>query len=284
MQQHQTFDRLQRDVAAQLASVGIDDASAEAKALLLHVFGEDVWQWVADRRELGGYEVELRELDRLLDARSLRQPLSQVLGTKGFWTLDLKVTPDVLTPRADTESLVAAMLELTREQKTGRILDLGTGSGAILLAFLSERPGWTGMGVDISSNALNVARDNASANGLSDRTEFVCASWSEYEQGGYDLLVCNPPYIATDELDTLDPEVREHEPLLALDGGADGLNCYREIITLLPTWLKRNSAFGFEIGWQQAEAVRDLLQGTATDLTTHKDLGGRDRVICGRMR
>lgn len=284
MQQQQTFDRLQRDVVAQLAAAGIDSAPGEAKALMAHVFGEEVWQWVADRKALGGHEVELCELDRLMDARCMRKPLAQVLGRKGFWTLDLKVTPDVLTPRADTESLVAAVLELTRAQKQGRILDLGTGSGAILLAFLSERPGWTGTGVDISDAALQVAQENALANGLADRTEFVCASWSKYAEGGHDLVVCNPPYIATKELDTLEPEVREHEPMLALDGGADGLDCYREIIALLPVWLHRNGGFGFEIGWQQAQAVNDLLQDTATELATHKDLGRRNRVVCGRVK
>lgn len=284
MQQQQSFDRLQRDMVAQLTASGIDTPDREARALMAHVFGDDVWQWVADRKPLSGHEVELREMDRLMDARCMRKPLSQVLGSKGFWTLDLKVSEDVLTPRADTEALVAAMLEMTRDLKSGTMVDLGTGSGAILLAFLSERPGWTGVGVDISRAALQVAAENAQANGMAERARFVCASWTEFEETGFDLVASNPPYIETAELQTLDPEVREHEPMLALDGGMDGLRCYREIVRLLPKWGRRGAVFGFEIGWNQAQAVNALLPDIATDLAAHKDLGGRDRVVCGRLR
>src|SRR5690606_27239134 len=150
------------------------------------------------------------------------------LGRKGFWKIMLQVTPDVLTPRPDTEVVVDLILKSVPEEARISILDLGVGSGAILLAILAERPNAKGVGVDVSEEALAVARDNAAQLGLAGRTALLRGDWTAgLQDAQFDVVVCNPPYIATHVIEDLEPEVREHEPRLALDGGPDGLDAYR---------------------------------------------------------
>lgn len=223
-------------------------------------------------------------LEDFLARRIAREPVSHILGRKGFWTVELKVTRDVLTPRPDTETLVDGVLKSLPAEEAIRILDLGVGSGAILLALLAERPFWSGVGVDISPEALEVARENAALLKLDDRATFVHAPWADSQPDhAFDAVVSNPPYIPTADIDDLEPEVRVHEPRLALDGGADGLNAYRVLAPQIMRVLKPGGVFALEIGHDQGHAVEALMKEAKAGYTrVVSDLGQRDRVVIGR--
>jgi release factor glutamine methyltransferase len=222
-------------------------------------------------------------LDEYLGRRERREPVSHILGRKGFWKIMLRVTPDVLTPRPDTETVVEYALRGFPEHAPWRILDLGVGSGAILLALLAERPAARGLGVDVSEEALAVARDNAAALGLAGRCAVLRGDWTTgLDSNAFDLVVANPPYIAADVMETLEPEVRDHEPRLALEGGADGLDHYRVLAPEILRVLKPGGPFAVEIGYDQSEAVEALFrEAGAFNVTTIRDLGDRDRVVVG---
>jgi len=195
----------------------------------------------------------------------------------------LSVTPDVLTPRADTETVVELVLRDFPEQMAFSVLDLGVGSGTMLLAILAERPAAKGLGVDVSEEALAVARENAANLDLDNRVALLRGDWTfGLGDASFDLVVSNPPYIATDEIETLDPEVKDHEPRLALDGGADGLDAYRFLAPEILRVLKPGGRFAVEIGHTQAAAVEALFKAAGAEgVTTHQDLGLRDRVVAG---
>jgi len=224
-------------------------------------------------------------LDDYLGRRERREPVSHILGRKGFWKIMLGVTRDVLTPRPDTETLVDLILrERPDDGRPFGILDLGVGSGAILLAILAERRAGRGLGVDVSEEALAVARENAANLGLESRVVLLRGDWTlGLEDAGFDIVVANPPYIRTAEIETLAPEVREHEPRLALDGGADGLDAYRLLAPEILRVLKPGGRFAVEIGHDQKDAVEALfIAAGAREVTTAKDLANRDRVVAGR--
>ena len=223
-------------------------------------------------------------LGAYVERRARREPISHILGVKGFWKIMLRVTPDVLTPRPDSETLLDAVLPLFPEGKRFKVLDLGVGSGAILLAILGERPAAIGLGVDVSEEALAVARENAANLGLAGRVALLRGDWTAgLEPESFDLVVSNPPYIPTDDIASLDPEVRDHEPRLALDGGADGLEAYRALAPAILGILRSEGVFAVEIGIGQREAVEGLFRDAgAVDLRVVQDLGARDRVIVGR--
>ena len=189
----------------------------------------------------------------------------------------------VLVPRPDTETILDAVLPLFAEDRRFTVLDLGVGSGAILLAILAERPGATGLGIDISEDALAVARENAANLGLAGRTALLRGDWTAgLEAGSFDLVVANPPYVATGEIDRLDPEVRDHEPRLALDGGVDGLHAYRTLTPEILRVLRPGGTFAVEIGLGQRLAVETLFREAGAEaLRTVPDLGGRERVVVG---
>ena len=196
----------------------------------------------------------------------------------------LRVTPDVLTPRPDSETLLDAVLPLFPEGRPFKVLDLGVGSGAILLAILAERPTAVGLGVDISEEALAVARENAANLGLAGRAALLRTDWTAgLEPASFDLAVSNPPYIPTGDIASLDVEVRDHEPKLALDGGEDGLDAYRALAPAILAVLRSDGVFAVEIGVGQRQAVEALFrEAGAVDLRVVPDLGGRDRVVVGR--
>lgn len=275
------FAALSRKLQQQLLATTISEAEIEARWLFVAAFGKDVWQQVAEPAAVPPQQ-QLVVLAQIVSRRLAREPLAQILGTKGFWTLDLHVNQHVLTPRADTETLLEIALELTRNQLVGTILDLGTGSGAIVLAFLSERPQWTGTGVDISKQALQLADQNAKICGLSNAVDFIHSDWKHLETSRFNLIVSNPPYIAKAELAILEPEVVKFEPLIALDGGQDGLDAYRMLVRRMGNWLVPGGSVALEIGHTQAKQVRALLlqQGIYGTISTYQDLGGRDRVVC----
>ncbi|WP_333586483.1 peptide chain release factor N(5)-glutamine methyltransferase [Phenylobacterium sp.] len=223
-------------------------------------------------------------LEDYLSRRERREPVSHILGRKGFWKIMLQVNANVLTPRPDTECVVDAVLKATAETDRLSILDLGVGSGAILLAILAERPAAKGLGVDVSDEALAVARDNAAHLGLAGRCALLRGDWAEgLAEAQFDIVTANPPYIATEVIETLEPEVRVHEPRLALDGGPDGLDAYRRLAPEILRVLKPGGLFAVEIGYDQKAAVEALFQAAgALEVRTEQDLAGLDRVVLGK--
>ncbi len=212
------------------------------------------------------------------------EPVARIVGAWEFWGLPFGLAPDTLVPRADTETLVEAALVLQPDRRRPvRILDLGTGSGCILVALLSELPNASGIGLDRAHGALVQARANAIRNGVGARAAFVCADWTAGLRGRFDLIVSNPPYIARDTIRGLDIEVRGHDPMAALDGGPDGLDAYRSIVDALtagPVGLAPGGALVLEVGYDQAEALETL--GTRAGLgpaLRHHDLAGHARVV-----
>lgn len=227
------------------------------------------------------------KLDGYLARREQREPVSQILGRKGFWKIMLAVNDQVLTPRPDTESVIDAVLEaFPDEHARFSMLDLGVGSGAILLAVLAERPAARGLGVDVSEEALAVARENAANLGLGGRCALLRGDWTQgLADVSFDLVTCNPPYVASDEIETLEPEVARYEPRLALDGGPDGLDAYRLLAPEILRVLKPGGRFAVEIGYDQKSAVEALFrEAGAQDVATRRDLGDRDRVVTGSKK
>jgi len=219
--------------------------------------------------------------EAMVERRLKREPVSRIIGRKGFWKIMLNVTPDVLSPRPDTETIMDIAMLAFAPQERFTAIDLGTGSGAILLALLTERTAATGVGTDISSEALAVARENAANLDLNERATFLRTEWAAgFGDHSFDLVVSNPPYIPTGHIASLDPEVRDHDPHLALDGGPDGLQAYRGLAPEIRRILKPLGVFAVEIGWDQGPQVKALFEEAGfTDVKIVKDLGDRDRVV-----
>jgi release factor glutamine methyltransferase len=231
-------------------------------------------------------EAQEATLEAYLSRREHREPVSHILGRKGFWKIMLGVNSHVLTPRPDTEMVVDVALKDFPEHAPWAVLDLGVGSGAILLAILAERPAAKGLGVDVSEEALAVARDNAASLGLAGRLALLRGDWADgLAEANFDLVVANPPYIASEVIETLEPEVRQWEPRLALDGGADGLDAYRTLAPQILRVLKPGGRFAVEIGYDQKAAVEALFEAAgAVEVRTVRDLGDRDRVVAGAKK
>ena len=222
-------------------------------------------------------------LEDYVTRREHREPVSHILGRKGFWKIMLAVNAQVLTPRPDTEVVVDYVLKARPDPAAHALLDLGVGSGAILLSILAERPAWKGLGVDVSSEALAVARENAANLGLAGQVALLRGDWAAgLGDASFDIVVSNPPYIASDVIETLEPEVRDYEPRLALDGGADGLDAYRILSVEILRVLKAGGLFAVEIGYDQKAAVEKLFKAAgAEQVQTILDLANRDRVVTG---
>lgn len=264
-------------------TAGIESPEVDARLLLGHALRLDRAQLIAQSDRL----LEAREIDAAssLAARRLkREPVARILGTREFWSLPLAVTPDVLVPRPDTETVVEAALDLVARSGLGmeklRILDIGTGSGALLLALLSELPNATGLGTDISAAATEVARANAERNRLAARCDFVVCDIAAGVQGKFDLVVANPPYVARADISALAPEVRDYDPAIALDGGNDGLTTYRAIAAAAPRLLAEGAPLIVELGAGQEAAVATLFTKEGLRVTgVRKDLAGIARAL-----
>ncbi|MFN3232335.1 MAG: peptide chain release factor N(5)-glutamine methyltransferase [Alphaproteobacteria bacterium] len=273
-------EQLQR-ARAQLRRAGIATPELDAAALLEAVTGVDRLQQITDpARRLSGTQIAV--FTSLIARRAAHHPVSRLIGRREFWSLNFEISPAVLDPRPDSETLVDAALAWLNGRPPSRILDLGTGSGCLLLAILSERPDDTGLGVDISESALAVARRNAEALGAAARVSFQQGDWCEgLPSNRFDLVISNPPYIVTEDIPALAPEVRDHDPHQALDGGADGLTAYRMLVEQVPRVLRPGGQIIFELGIGQADAVEALLADAgAQAVEKRRDLAGRIRCIC----
>lgn len=270
-------------LAQAFRTAGIEDADVDARLLVGHALHLDRARLIAQSDRI----LEAREINVIsaLAARRLtREPVSRILGQKEFWSIALAITPDVLVPRPETETVVEGALDFVvrggLRMERLRILDIGTGSGALLLALLRELPNATGIGTDISTGALKVARENAARCGLEGRCTFLVCDIASVVEGPFDLLVSNPPYIAHDEITSLAPEVKNYDPTVALDGGDDGLAAYRAIAADAKRLLAPGARMFVELGAGQEAAVRDLFTNVGlTAGTARADLAGIPRVL-----
>ena len=261
-----------------LREAGVPDAAGDARRLLAHALGVAPGRLTLILREEISPESSA-DFDEIILRRTKRVPVSQLLGTRAFWGRDFIVTPAVLDPRPETELLVAAALE----EPFARVLDLGTGSGCILVSLLAERAGASGVGTDRSAEALAVAEANAARHGVGDRASFLLLDWFAGIEGRFDLIVSNPPYIAAAEMPGLDPEVRDHEPWMALTDEGDGLGAYRAILAGARAHLAPGGRLLLEHGPTQARAVAAIGQAHGFAPPEHRrDLDGRDRACLFR--
>ncbi|MDO6730494.1 peptide chain release factor N(5)-glutamine methyltransferase [Marinovum sp. 2_MG-2023] len=260
-----------------LKSVGIDGAGRDARRILAHVLACDPGRLTLVLPEEVTAETITR-YDALIARRVAREPVSHLIGTRMFYGREFIVTPDVLDPRPETETLIEAALSHPFE----RVLDLGTGSGCILLTLLAETQGAWGLGTDLSPAALDVAVRNRAALGQGDGALLRQSDWYDMVEGSFDLIVSNPPYIAKDEMADLAPELA-HEPRLALTDEGDGLSAYRALAAGAPRHLEPGGRLLVEIGWQQGAAVSALMSAAGlTDVVVVADLDKRDRVVSAR--
>lgn len=265
-------------IAAAAARISSATPRLDAELLMAHALGVSHQDLLL--KHLG--EPAPASFDALVARRLAHEPVAYITGSRGFWTVEIGVGPGVLVPRADSETLIAAAVaHFAGRAGPGRVLDLGTGPGTLLLAALAEWPAAHGLGVDASEAALTYARRNAGTLEMADRAVFRAGDWATGIAGQFDLILCNPPYIGTAE--ELGPEVREHEPASALFAGADGLDDYRRIVPELPRLLAPEGLAVLEIGWTQGEAVSALMRGAGFDPVLYHDLGGRPRAIAAKM-
>lgn len=270
-----TIDR----AAAILRAAGVESARLDARLIALQATGWSREDLLVSPRRVPG-EAAFAEIEAMVARRAAREPLSHILGRREFWSLPFRVTCDVLTPRPDSETLVEAVCERARRQAPpSTLLDLGTGSGCLLLALLSEFPRATGVGVDRSAAALSVAAENARTLGLSGRVSWRQGSWTEGLDGRFDTIVANPPYIASGDIAGLADEVARFEPRLALDGGRDGYDAYRALMPGVRRLLVPGGIAAFEVGAGQAATVLEIAASNGLRPTgTRRDLAGIERV------
>jgi release factor glutamine methyltransferase len=262
--------------AATLAAAGVETPVREARLLLAHALGVTAAD-LLDRDRI----LPRTDFDVLLERRAAREPNAFIVGRQGFWTHDLAVTPATLIPRADTETLIEALRDLYPQPGAPEsILDLGTGTGALLLAALSLFPAAWGVGLDIVPQAAKLAACNAIRVGMAERAMFLVADWTAPIAGRFDVVLANPPYIASDDLRRLAPEVALYEPRSALDGGTDGLAAYRVILPTLSRVLGPSGVAIIECGSLQAAQVIGIAQHAGLGIEgVRRDLGGNERAV-----
>ena len=270
------------EATARLRAAGVESPRKEARLLLAHTLGAEMLDIVAGTlpplspSELSCFEANVQR-------RAMREPLAYIVGFREFWSLRFAVEPAVLIPRPESESLIEEALRRFPDRNAPlRVADLGTGSGCLLLAFLSERPNAQGLGIDASHEALAIAACNAQALGMAPRTQFLRGNWADSLSGSFDTIFVNPPYIPSDTIHGLAPEVARYEPRLALDGGNDGLEAYRAVIGSLKGRISQGGSAFFELGQGQAPAVQTILEENGFSvLGTVSDLAGICRCLVG---
>ena len=264
--------RAREAIAAAAAGLPGDSQRLDAELLAAHLIGIDRSELLLRRLD---DDIDATAYSALVERRVGGEPVAYIVGHREFWSLDFRVTPDVLIPRPDSETLVEAALAAAGPAP--RVLDLGTGSGCLLLAVLHERPQGWGVGVDRSAAAAAVAKGNADRLGLGGRAAFVVADWTAPIAGRFDLVLSNPPYVGTTE--PLDREVADFEPASALFAGEDGLDDYRRIIPVLPEILTPEGSAYLEIGHAQSDLVMAMAVAHGMDPVLHRDLAGRPRCV-----
>lgn len=269
------------DIVARLSAENISSPRLEARMMLAYILDTDASTIVPSQVNLTDTQAD--KLQEMIEERLEHKPLCKILGTKSFYKYDFVVNEDVLSPRPDTEILVETAVEFSKQFSFNKILDMGTGSGCILLSLLGEIPDAVGTGIDISPAALSVARTNAKRLGYTDRCRFFNSSWFEdkFDYGSnFDLIVSNPPYIPTKDIAGLDEEVKFYDPLTALDGGADGLKDYRRIAEISSQLLNDDGFLLLEFGINQSAEVKKIFLSAGLELVDiKKDLSGKDRCI-----
>jgi release factor glutamine methyltransferase len=282
----QTVEAVRRALTTRLKSNAIDSAELDARMLVGAALGLDLTGMISagDRPLTSDEAIRLEAFAR---RRLDGEPVARILGFKEFWGLPLTLSAATLVPRPDTETVVELALEILRDARNPdrrlRIADIGTGSGAILLALLSELPGAHGVGTDVSCDALQTAHSNAVDLGLADRAAFVACDYAAALSGGFDLIVSNPPYVRSTDIAGLAAEVRDHDPLRALDGGADGFQAYRAITPQAARLLAPGGTLVVEAGQGQSDAIQHLMWAAGLVLGPAKtDLAGIRRAVAGR--
>ena len=263
---------------AKLRAAGVPDPACDARILLAHAARVDAVRVTLIAPEEIAPEISER-YEHLVSLRAVRVPVSHLVGERAFYGRGFKVSREVLDPRPETESLIEAALS----QPFERVLDLGTGSGCILVTLLAERETATGVGVDLSEGACLQASANAVLHGVAERVQIVQSDWFEVVEGRYDLIASNPPYLAQSEMAAIAPELALHEPAMALTDGEDGLSVYRLIAARAQQYLTAQGRVLAEIGWQQGADVSAIFRAAGwADVAVLPDLDGRDRVICAQ--
>lgn len=275
-----TIGALLDAATARISAAGVEQARRDARLLLAQALG-------TPRERFHGRENDQLDaaaqgnFEQLVARRVGREPVSRILGTRGFWTLDLSLNAASLDPRPDSETLIEAVLDhISPRAAPIRVLDLGTGTGCLLLSVLSEYPNATGLGIDISPDCVALAARNAVASGLDDRASFQIGDWNSGIHAIFDVIMCNPPYIPTPIIPSLAPEVAIHEPYQALNGGADGLDCYRRLSMGFRHIMAKNSHIFLEIGHDQRHEVTTIMEAADLKvLAMRADLAGHDRCL-----
>lgn len=276
---------LRRQMAARLAAAGIETPDLDARILLAHALSIPAIALVSEAHAPVAAEAQA-VIQVLMERRLGGEPVARILGFREFWSLTLSVTPATLEPRPDTETVVEAALAAIEDRTRAlRLLDLGTGTGAILAALLSELPGAFGVALDLNPDAARAGRDNLARLGLASRSAVLVGDWAEALAGRFDLVVSNPPYIATARIADLDREVRDHDPWAALDGGADGLDAYRRLMAGLPHVLEGGATAVIELGQGQEPHVAQLARAVGLHVAgpARRDLGGVARALVLEM-
>ena len=259
----------------------VDMPTAERDARwIVQVHTGHEWSDIIARPEEAIDSATLQKIEQDLQRRLDGEPISRIYGEREFWGLKFRICPDTLDPRPDTETIIEQALERFKERLPETILDLGTGSGCVLIALLSEFKEAQGIGIDKSQGALKTARYNAQNNAVEGRAQFFCGDWGSALGQSFDLIVSNPPYISNQVIPTLSREVQNHDPILALDGGKDGLDAYKKIFSEIKSYLKPGGTGLFEIGFDQQKDVMRLAEESGLSVRhVHHDLAGQPRVV-----
>ncbi len=275
-------------VNQRLAEAGVGNPRLDSRLLVAHVLGLNLTQLFSYPETLLS-EFQLEKLRKLTQRRVSREPIARILGHREFWSLNFKVDESTLVPRPDSETLVEAVMErITNRNTPVSILDLGTGSGCLLLAILSELKLASGLGVDLSEQALKIAALNAKYLNLEDRARFLHSNWFEKidkKERPFDIIISNPPYISDDDITRLEPDVSKYDPYVALSGGADGLNAYRELMPEMLKFITFDGIIAVEIGMGQALNVIQYGEASGLQLDQiFKDIAGLERVLVFRPK
>ena len=283
LNQADNIDAVLHKTAKYLSGAGIETSFLEAKILLKEATGLKSSEIICES-EVRLTSNEVQKLVNLSRRRYSREPIFYILGSREFWSLDFNVDERVLSPRPDSETLIQTVREILLDQNnTMSILDLGVGSGCLLISLLKEYKYSSGLGVDVSFPAIQVARENAHKLGVNNRSLFVVSNWASALNGQFDLIICNPPYISSKKIKNLAPEISKFEPKVAFDGGTDGLDCYRSIFPNIRSFLKPQGTAIIELGEGQEEAIRDIAHKSGIRIKGFRaDIAGilRVAILC----